>query len=204
LTIRFGAGARLFHWLVVALLLVQIPAGIAMIAPGLEQGSIDRLFVLHKGLGVVLLVVVLSRVLWRLTHPVPPMSEAIPERERRIAVTAHWVIYVLLVVIPVSGYVHVVGGGFPIEMMDVLGLPTMLPVIPEVAAWASLVHRFSTFLLVALLAVHVAEVLRHHLVVRDETLARMWPPVGGRSAELPSEPSQEPNEEKDPGGVAPR
>ena len=55
MTNRFGVGARLFHWLVVLLLLVQIPAGIAMIAPGLEQGSIDVLFILHKGLGVVLL-----------------------------------------------------------------------------------------------------------------------------------------------------
>ena len=68
MTIRFGAGARLFHWLVVALLLVQIPAGIAMIAPALKQESIDQLFVLHKGLGVVLLVVVVARSLWRLTH----------------------------------------------------------------------------------------------------------------------------------------
>ncbi len=66
---RFGAGARFFHWLVVLLLLVQIPAGIAMIAPGLEQGSIDVLFILHKGLGVVLLVVVAARVLWRPTGP---------------------------------------------------------------------------------------------------------------------------------------
>ena len=55
--------SRLFHWSVVLLLLVQIPGGMAMIAPGLGQGSIDRLFVLHKGLGVVLLVVVVVRVL---------------------------------------------------------------------------------------------------------------------------------------------
>ncbi len=162
------------------LLLVQIPAGIAMIAPALEQGSIDRIFVLHKGLGVVLLVVVTARVLWRLTHPAPPMSEAIPELERRIAIAMHGVIYAVLVVVAGSGYVHVVGGGFPIEMMDALGLPTMLPLMPEVASWASLVHRYSTFLLVALVAVHVAEVLRHHLVVQDGTLARMWPPLGGR------------------------
>ena len=196
----FGAGARLFHWLVVLLVLVQIPAGIAMIAPALEQGSIDRLFVLHKGLGVVLLVVVLARVLWRLTHPAPPMSEAIPELERRIATTAHWVIYAVLVVIAGSGYVHVVGDGFPIEMMDALGLPTLLPLMPEVASWASLVHRFSTFLLIALVAVHVAEVLRHHLVLRDGTLSRMWPPLGGRSAGPPPKPS--PGE--GPDGVAER
>jgi cytochrome b561 len=187
-TNRFGAGARLFHWLVVLLLLVQIPAGIAMIAPALEQGSIDRLFILHKGLGVVLLVVVVARVLWRLTHAAPQMSETIPELERRIATTAHWVMYGVLVVIAGSGYVHVVGDGFPIEMMDALGLPTLLPLMPEVASWASLVHRFSTFLLVALVAVHVAEVLRHQLVVRDGTLERMWPPLGGGSAGPPVEP----------------
>jgi cytochrome b561 len=179
---RFGAGARFFHWLVVLLLLVQIPAGIAMIAPGLEQGSIDGLFILHKGLGVVLLVVVAARVLWRLTHGAPPMSEVIPERERRIAASAHAAIYAVLMVVAVSGYVRVVGGGFPIEVMDALGLPTLLPLMPEVASWASLVHRFSTFLLVAMVAVHVAEVLRHHWVVQDGTLKRMWPPLGGGSA----------------------
>ncbi len=188
MTNRFGAGARLFHWLVLLLVLVQIPAGIAMIAPALEQGSIDRLFILHKGLGVVLLVVVVARVLWRLTHPAPPMSEAIPELERRIATMTHWVIYGVLIVIAGSGYVHVVGDGFPIEMMDALGLPTLLPLMPEVASWASLVHRFSTFLLVALVAVHVGEVMRHHLVVRDGTLERMWPPLGGGSAGPPPEP----------------
>ena len=80
---------------------------------------------------------------------------------------------------------RVVGEGFPIEMMDALGLPTMLPLMPEVAAWASLVHRFSVFLLVALVAVHIAEVLRHHLVVRDGTLGRMWPPFGGGSDSPP-------------------
>ena len=113
------------------------------------------------------------------------MSEAIPELERRIATTVHWVIYAVLVVVAGSGYVHVLGGGSPIEMMDALGLPMLLPLMPEVASWASLVHRFSTFLLMALVAVHVAEVLRHHLVVRDETLSRMWPPLGAGAPDLP-------------------
>ncbi len=188
-TKRFGTGARLFHWLVVLLVLVQIPAGIAMIAPALEQGTIDRLFVLHKGLGVVLIVVVVARSLWRLTHRAPPMSESIPELERRMAVVTHWVIYAVLLTVAGSGYVRVVGEGFPIEMMDALGVPTVLPLMPGVASWASLVHRFGTFLLVALVAVHTAEVLRHHLVVRDGTLARMWPPLGGGSADPDPEPS---------------
>ena len=179
MTPRYDAGARVFHWLVVLLLLVQVPAGIAMIAPGLAQPTIDFLFIVHKGLGVVVLVVVLARLLWRLLHPVPPMSETIPAAERRIAAVSHRVIYLLLVVVAVSGYVRVVGEGFPIEMLDALGVPPLIPQMPAVAAWASLVHRFSVFALLALVAVHVAEVLRHHLVLRDGTLGRMWPPLGG-------------------------
>ena len=204
MTNGFGTGARLFHWSVLLLLIVQIPAGIAMIAPALAQTSIDRLFVLHKGLGVVLLVVVVARVLWRLTHPAPPMSEAIPEQERRIAAVAHGVIYAVLILVAGSGYVHVVGDGFPIEMMNALGLPTLLPLMPEVASWASLVHRFSTFLLVALVSVHVAEVLRHHLVIRDRTLSRMWPPLGsGRADAVPggnASPTPEGGPEEGPVG----
>jgi len=207
----FGTGARFFHWLVVLLLLVQIPAGIAMIAPALEQESIDRLFVLHKGLGVVLLVVVVARVLWRLTHPAPPMSETFPELERRMATMAHWVIYVVLIVVAGSGYVHVVGDGFPIETMDALRLPTLLPLMPGVASWASLVHRFSTFLLIILVSFHVAEVLRHHLVLRDETLGRMWPLLGGPEPPPDSETKPESgtktegvaNPEGGAGGVGP-
>ncbi len=186
MTLRYGTGARLFHWLVVVLLLVQIPAGIAIVAPGLEQETIDALFVLHKGLGVVLLVVVLARVLWRLTHPAPPMSESIPELERRMASLTHGVIYAVLLVVAVSGYVRVVGDGFPVELLDAIGVPPLIPSMPEVAAMASLVHRFGVFFLVALVSIHVAEVLRHHLVVRDGVLARMWPPMGGGPDAAPS------------------
>jgi len=191
-TLRYDAGARLLHWLVVLLVLVQVPAGIAMIAPGLEQPTIDFLFIVHKGLGVVVLVVVLLRVLWRLTHPAPPMSPAIPEAERRIAGVTHGVIYLVLIVVGVSGYVRVIGEGFPIEMLDALGVPPLLPSVPRVAAMASLVHRFAVFLLISLVAVHVAEVLRHHLVVKDGTLGRMWPPLGGGSP--PAEPKEAPGE----------
>ena len=183
MTVRYGQGARFFHWLVFALLLIQVPAGIAIVAPGLEQGTIDRLFIVHKGLGSILLVVVLARILWRLTHRAPPMAESIPELERRIAGITHGFIYFVLAVVALSGYVRVIGDGFPIELLDALGVPPLIPRMPAVAVVASLVHRFGVFLLIGLVAVHVAEVFRHHLVLQDETLARMWPPVGGGGAQ---------------------
>tara|TARA_B100001123_G_scaffold314789_1_gene352294 strand:- start:173 stop:745 length:573 start_codon:yes stop_codon:yes gene_type:complete len=178
-----GTVTRLFHWLVVLLVLVQIPAGIAMTVPAsvLEQRTIDVLYIIHKGLGAVLLVVILLRVLWRLTHRSLPMPGHWPPLERRIASVTHGFIYFLLVVVAVSGYVRVIADGFPIELLNWLGVPPLLPNMPAAVSVASLVHRFAAFVLVGLVAVHIAEVLRHQLVERDGEMARMWPPVGGGS-----------------------
>src|SRR5690606_1491196 len=97
---------------------------------GLEQATIDALFILHKGLGVVLLLAVVARLVWRLTHSAPPMSTAIPELERRIASATHGFIYVLLIVVALSGYARVVADGYPIELLDVIGVPPLLPLMP--------------------------------------------------------------------------
>jgi cytochrome b561 len=186
---RYDGGARFFHWLVVLLFLAQIPAGILMIVPavmgdfpvlpGVEQSTIDAFYVFHKGMGAVLLVVVLARLLWRLTHKPPPLPASMPELERRMTVAGHWLMYVLMVVTAVTGYVHVIGLGFPIELLDRLGVPPLIPRMEGIAVLASFVHRFTVFILVGVIAVHVGEVLRHHWVVKDGIMGRMWPPFGG-------------------------
>ena len=192
-TIRIGArydgGARFFHWLFVLLFLAQVPAGIAMVVPamigdfpvlpGVEQTTVDAIYVFHKGLGAVLLVVVFARLLWRITHPAPPLPDTIPELERRIAGGTHAFMYVLMVVAVVTGYVHVIGLGFPIELLDALGVPPLIPRMEGIAVVSSFVHRFTVILLVGVVAIHVAEVLRHHWVLKDGILGRMWPPLGG-------------------------
>jgi cytochrome b561 len=188
-TERYDSGARFLHWLVVLLLLAQIPAGILMIVPavmgdfpvlpGVEQSTIDKFYILHKGLGAVLLVVILVRVLWRLTHKAPPFPDTMPPLEQRIARQTHAFMYVLMVVAGVTGYVHVIGLGFPIELLDWVGVPPLIPRMERLAVISSFVHRFTVIILIGVIGVHVAEVLRHHLIVKDGVLGRMWPPVGG-------------------------
>lgn len=176
----FGTGARLFHWIIAALVAIQIPAGIAMTSEPLAAYA-DPLFVLHKGLGVVLLVLVFGRVIWRATHPAPPFPAYMPPLERRIAHWTHMAIYGLLVTMVVSGYVRTAGDDYPIELLDVLGLPTLLPPMPDVAAVMLVIHQFAVIGLVALVAVHVGAVLGHHLIDGDPVLERMWPPVAPRT-----------------------
>ena len=197
---RYDGGTRLLHWLVVLLLLAQIPAGVAMIVPaqvggfqalpGVEQSTIDTLYVFHKGLGAILIAVVFARVAWRLTHRHPPLPATIPELERRIARITHISLHVLMVLMVVTGYVHVIGLGFPIELLDALGVPPLIPRMEHPAVISSFVHRAAAFVLVGVIGVHVAEVLRHHFVLRDGVLGRMWPPLGRGSAQ-PMDPGPE-------------
>jgi cytochrome b561 len=173
----YGAVARLLHWVIALLVLVQIPVGIAMLSQPLSRFS-DPLFVAHKGTGAVLLVLVFARVGWRLTHRPPPMPDFVPPREQRIAAATHVALYLLLVVMVASGYVRTVGDGYPIELLDALGVPPLLPYVPRIAAIALVVHQFSVIVLVALVAAHVSAVLRHHLIDGHPILGRMWPPFG--------------------------
>lgn len=174
---RYGAVARLFHWIIAVLVVLQIPAGIAMTSEPLADVA-DPLFVYHKGMGAVLLVLVLARSIWRATHRPPPFPPYMSPLEQRLAGTTHLGIYALLVVMTVSGYVRTVGDGFPIELLDALGVPPLVPPMPSTAAVMLVVHQFAVVGLVALVAVHVAMVLRHHWIDRNPVLARMWPPVG--------------------------
>jgi cytochrome b561 len=181
---RYGTVARLFHWTVASLLVLQIPAGIAMTSEPLAALS-NPLYVFHKGSGAVLLVLVLARVAWRITHRAPAFPDFMPPLEQRIANATHVAIYVLLVVMVVSGYVRTIGDGFPIELLDALGVPPLIPQMPELAAAMLVVHQFTVIALVGLVAVHISAVLRHRLIEGNPVLERMWPPLGGSAGDPP-------------------
>ncbi len=102
--------------------------------------------------------------------------------------------YVLMVVAVVTGYVHVVGLGFPMELLDAMGVPPLIPRMERIAVVSSFVHRFTVFVLVGVVGVHVAEVLRHHWVLKDGILGRMWPPVGGGPTAPEAQAAEPPND----------
>ena len=167
--------ARLLHWLVAASVVVQIPTGIAMTSEPLAAWA-DPLYVAHKGLGVILLVLIVARIVWRLTHRPPAFPAFMPALEQRIANATHVALYAVLVIMVVSGYVRTIGDGFPIELLDALGIPPLIPENPGVASAMLVVHQFGVIVLVGLVAVHVSAALRHELVDDDPVLSRMWPP----------------------------
>ena len=167
--------ARWLHWIVAVAVLLMIPAGLIMTQEGLARPVQDALFLFHKNMGVLLVPVILVRIAYRLTHRPPPLPLSIPAWQRRAAGLSHAMLYVLLVVMPVSGFVRVRAGGFPIELLDRLGAGPWLPKSEQVADIAQGIHAIGAFALIAVLAIHIAAAAQHALIRRDGVWSRMWP-----------------------------
>lgn len=172
----YGRLSRRLHWIVAAAVIPMIFAGLVMTTEGLPRALGNALFLFHKNLGVILIPVILLRLVWRLTHPAPPLPPQLPRWQRLAARVSHVALYALLVILPLSGFVRVRAGGFPIEMLDALGAGPWLPRSDQLAELAQTLHHRAAFLLIAVLAIHVAAAAHHALIRRDGVWQRMWPP----------------------------
>ena len=172
----YGTGARLFHWVTAVLVTVQVAAGVAMTTEAIAELN-DAMFILHKGMGCIFLPLMGLRLAWKLSHPVEALPAGAPEPQRRLAALTHNALYALLFILPVSGYIRTVGDGYPIEMLDALGIPPLVTGIPEIAGVMMVVHAAAAYALVALVAAHLAASVHHGLGEPDGVLARIWPPL---------------------------
>lgn len=173
---KYDAVSRRFHWITVLIVAIMVPVGLIM-TQDIERPLQDSLFILHKGLGSIFLVVIAARLIWRVLRPAPPLPNVVPPLQRRIARLTHVGLYVLLVVMAGSGYVRVTTGGFPIEWLNAIGVPPLLPVDKPVSEVASTVHETTKYLLIGLISLHVAAAAFHGLIRRDGVFRRMWPPI---------------------------
>jgi cytochrome b561 len=173
----YGTVARQLHWIMAILILVMIPVGLTMTQEGLARPTQDALFILHKNLGAVLLVLIVVRFVWRLLHPAPPLPASVPSLQARASQVVHWGLYFFVFLMAASGYARVRLGGFPIEYLDAVGVPALLPKNEPLAEVAKSIHATAKYGLVALILLHVSAAAYHGLVARDGVFTRMWPPV---------------------------
>jgi len=179
---QYGRTARVLHWTMALLVLGMIPAGIAMVQPDIDRSLQNTLFIFHKNTGVLVFLLLLVRVVYRLRHPPAPLPDDLPGWQHRAAQASHLGLYTLLFVLPVAGYVRVRAGGFPIETLDWLGVPTLVPRSDALAELAKTTHYVAGLGIAAIIAVHIGAAAFHGVIRRDGVFSRMWPPLGsGRS-----------------------
>ncbi|WP_225029689.1 cytochrome b, partial [Xinfangfangia pollutisoli] len=188
----YGALARSLHWLTALLILANIPLG--LIAERLPYDTSQALaqkawlFSLHKTLGVAVLLLALARIVSALLQPHPVPVHPDRRLETFLAALVHWLLYICLVMLPLSGWVHhaALDGFAPILWPFGQGLP-FVPKSEALAALAGATHWLFSKLLIATLALHILGAVKHALIDRDGVLARMalGRPAGKPGARAP-------------------
>jgi cytochrome b561 len=176
--VTYRPAARFLHWLTVLLVFTTIPAALIMLSPGIPRWLQDLLFTYHKNIGPVILLLVIVRIVYHIVNRPPPLPESVAPAQRAAAHATHWLLYGLIIVMAVSGYIRVVAGGFPLEIWDGLGVPRLLAVNEALAERAKAIHAFVRYPLVLLIIVHIGAALYHGFVRRDGVLSRMLPGTG--------------------------
>jgi cytochrome b561 len=171
---RWSAMARFLHWLVAVLIFTQFALGWLAATWRLSPAKLD-LFVWHKSNGMLILVLVALRLVWRLIAPAPPLPAATPTWERAAAHASHALLYLVMLGMPLSGWIINSAAAIPFKIFWRIPLPAIVAADPRGAAVASRVHFSLGLLLAALLVVHIAAALWHHFIQRDNVLIRMLP-----------------------------
>jgi cytochrome b561 len=174
--LRYSNATVAFHWVTVALVLFQAYLGFRFewSEPGPDR---DYVFLWHKTVGVVILLLTLARMAYRLKNPPPPFPPELPAWERILAVWNHRLFYLLLIAMPIVGWVAVSGyaNGPSTPLLGGIDVPVIPGVSRETGDLAGGLHEISAFLLVALILAHVAAALKHQFIDGWRGSARMPP-----------------------------
>jgi cytochrome b561 len=168
------ATAKLFHWLMAALIFAQIALGLVAVSWHVSPTKLN-LFVWHKSLGILILALLVLRLLWRLSHRAPELPWEMPLWERAGAQLSHFILYALMVALPLTGWVIASASNVPFKIFWTLPLPAITAPDKAVADQFAIVHGWLVTLLALVLVAHIGAALRHHYVKKDTVLTRMLP-----------------------------
>jgi len=170
----WNATAKVFHWAMAALIFAQIALGLVAVAWHVSPRKLD-LLVWHKSIGMLILALLALRLAWRLAHRAPELPWEMPLWERAGAHFSHFLLYVLMIALPVTGWVISSASNVPFRIFWTIPLPAIAAPDKAVADLFATVHGWLVTLLAVVLFAHVGAALRHHYVKKDTVLSRMLP-----------------------------
>lgn len=171
---RWGGMAMLLHWSIALLVLGLIVVGLWMDDLPTSPTKI-RIYALHKSFGLTVLTLMLLRIVWRLADRRPAYPAAMPGWQRGLASAIHGLLYLLLLAMPLSGWLYNSAANFPLRWFGLFSVPALAGADPQLKASALLAHQWGFYLLGGLLLLHIGAALKHHFINRDFTLLGMLP-----------------------------
>jgi len=182
-SLGYGALTKLFHWLIVFLFAFQYLSATIMLHTPAEAATLGvgqaTYYNWHKSLGLVALIVAIARILNRRAGELPPWAPTLSALEQFIIHRAEQLLYAAMLIMPLSGFLYVMAGGYGVSLFGYFDLPNPIPPSAVIASIAKWTHVTSAILLLLPLGTHLGLVLGHHFGQKDRLINRMLP---GRSS----------------------
>lgn len=168
----YGLIAKILHWVMAVLILMMLVMGFTM--RGLEDGP-DKLWVfgLHKSIGILILMLVSVRILWKLINITPKPLPTHAPWEKALAHSVHFVLYGAMLAMPMTGWIMSSAGDFRNSFFGLFEMPDIAPKNEDLLEAMRDAHEIIAFAIIGFFGLHVAGALKHHFIDRDETLKRM-------------------------------
>jgi cytochrome b561 len=171
--LQYGTTAKVFHWLIVALLLVQYLIGWLMpdIHRGMKPGAA---MTFHVSVGLLVLILIVLRFAWRLIHPVAPENSLAPW-QRLSSEAVHWLLYALVLATTVTGWLFASFRGWSMSLFYLVPMPMLAADNAAAGRTINGLHQAMEWALLVVIGLHVAAVLAHIFIYRDRIMQRMLP-----------------------------
>jgi cytochrome b561 len=163
--------AKLFHWGLALLIFSLLISGFIM-ADYLTPPFKFQVYGVHKAVGIIVLTLVVARVLYRSFVPCPG-ALPMPAWQRWAADVAHGLLYALMVLMPITGWLMSSAGGYPVSIFSLFTVPPLVAPNPELGKLANQLHEAGMWAFAVVLVLHIGGALKHHFFSRDATLTRM-------------------------------
>ena len=170
--LQYGTPAKVFHWLIVALLLVQYLIGWLM--PDIHRGPPGVPMTFHLSVGFLILIIIVLRFVWRLTHPVAPES-SLPPWQRLSSEVVHWLLYFLVLATTITGWLFASYRGWSVSLFYLAPLPMLASENAAAVKTLDGLHQAMEWTLLAVIGIHVATAFVHIFIYRDRIMQRMLP-----------------------------
>lgn len=174
---RYTKTAKSLHWLMAVLFFGMLGLGFYMQGLPLSPDKL-KLYSWHKWVGVTVFLLALFRIAWRVTHQPPALPSSMPRLMQIAAHAGHHMLYMLMFLIPLSGWLMSSAKGFQTVWFGILPIPDLIEKNKLLGDLLQTVHVSLNYLFIAVLIGHIGAALKHHFIDKDDILTRMLPDSG--------------------------
>ncbi len=169
----YGSLTVVIHWAVALVVFGLFGIGLWMVDLNYYSTWYHKAPALHKGVGILLALIMVFRFFWRWLNPTPKPEPGQQAWEIKAAEAVHRLLYVLIFTVLVSGYLISTADGKPVDVFGIFSVPAILSGLPSQEDVAGQVHLVLAVSLIGLAVFHAAAAIKHHVIDRDATLKRM-------------------------------